>query len=271
MNVSTPPFSGPTQVAIRLTAIVQDKPSSPAGVVGVIDAIGEQVKGVFKQGDEVLACLYVHWSSSDLLPGQLIASDAQLVCAKPSRLSLEVAVKVAGTLELVAAIMAEGFPEEPHPAHTGAVPTVLITGGETLVGAVLAYALKRQSEDIHIYATCTGKNDDELHSLCGRLVGHVRAMYAIDAAAPDLLEHLQAASEGYEGSKGIEVIIDLDGLTKRRPSLKELLIGRKVLVEESSFSVEGDLTEGLLNGRMQAIGNLLRDIPPELFRLDLAF
>ena len=133
--------------------------------------------------------------------------DRVLVCAKPPHISADAAARVAQTLGLAAAIIGRCFPEPEHDpsgsernnAEASSVPSILVTGGETLTGAVLVYLLKRKAENAHLYATCAGENDEELQGLCSRLVGYVAVVYAIDADAPDLFEHLQKASSQYGG------------------------------------------------------------------------
>ena len=270
------PNLAPTEMAIRIGAVAPTGSSQLAGVAGTLVSIGKQMRPGFKPGDEVLACLHQTSTNAALHPGETTVVNGSLVCTKPPRIDVEAAAHVAQTLALSAKVIAKCLShfEQSESGESGKrgtirAHTMLITGGETLTGAVLAYLLKRKVVDAQVYMTCAGDNDEELSEIASRLVGYVRAVYAIDADAPDLLEHLQNASKHYNGIEGVDLLVDLVGLVARRAELMELLVGHALFVDGEALNAEDDVMGSLKQstGTMAMIGSLLHDMPAELLRL----
>lgn len=81
-------------------------------------------------------------------------------------------------------------------------------------------------------------------------------MYAIDASAPDLVQHLRAAISEYGGSLGL--IIELTREVARRPEIPELLEPGGNFIDSTQANLCAAVPRNDEAVTMQALGEILR-------------
>ncbi|KAK3675488.1 hypothetical protein LTR78_004571 [Recurvomyces mirabilis] len=221
-----------------------------AGVSGVVKEVEGSSLTEYQAGDEVLASIVLERRAGLITSTETVNVETSFVCRKPAGVSFQDAASLPTALVGVQAALHELCSRESQwdldSGSRNATPAILITGSETLIGTVLVKVLHERLPLAHRYSTCSGPDDDGLGKLVCRLVP-LGAIYAIDAEALELLKHLRAASEQYNGPEGKGAIIDVVGLVARRPELRDLLIGQKLFFDLEVQCAEERRLEPLLN------------------------
>ncbi|KAK4966985.1 hypothetical protein LTR66_012011, partial [Elasticomyces elasticus] len=239
------------------------------GISGTVEEVGQDIRDFYQQGDKVLGYLSSDAMLSTEHQSCSVLLDSEMVCPKPQRLSTDIGARLPLAFIRAAYILIHGLGlgivEGTDPATSGpqanrredtiVLSSILVTGGETPAGAMVAKILHQTLPLLKVFLTCEGANECILVSRTLHLVTNLGATYAIDAQAGDLLDHLQASSRQYCGSEGMDTIVDLTGLASQRSELKTLLKGPKLFLDCTSSNVETNRMH-LVELRVQAMSAL---------------
>lgn len=164
------------------------------------------------------------------LQGNRLEAHVSNVCPIPPHLSFEDAAAMVypfkSSLDVLHREMGVSVGSMKPDDEVEEVKTALILGGESAVGNALIQLLRMFMPSTDLIVTCRAEEEapkeweEAVRPFCSRAV-ELGAKYAIDASAPDLLGHLQAAIPMYGDS--LKMTFDATGEFSRRPELLGLL------------------------------------------------
>ncbi|KAK4560730.1 hypothetical protein LTR86_005309 [Recurvomyces mirabilis] len=230
------------ELTIDIRAIhAGERSNKTVGISGVVEKVEGSSQIEYQAGDEVLASVVLERPVGLTTPLESVNVETSCVCRKPSTVSFQAAASLPTALVGVHAALHELCNREAEgDVDTGsrtATSAILVTGGETMIGAMLVHLLHEKLPLAKLYSTCSGADDNALSELVCRLVP-LGAIYAINAEASELSEHLRAASEQYNGAEGMDAIIDVVRLVAHRPELMDVLVGQKLFFDLGSQDTE---------------------------------
>lgn len=228
---------------------------------GIIEALGNKTND-YGLGDSVVVLM----QEKQRPENHQVVAYASSTCRIPPDVSFEDAVSMVYPFAIGLAILQNQLTITFPPSSSGSldkeVPAAVILGGERALAQALTQLLHIALPTTGILVACRaedtrlpGQTEEAVRPFCGRAVEN-GAKYAIDAAAPDLVEHLRAATDAYGGP--LKLILDVGGEVVRRSEILDLLHegGKFVDCTQVQFRAEMLGKDGT-NELMTSLGKLM--------------
>lgn len=254
-------------VSLKAFAHIRAQGQSSAVMVagaGIVETLGNAIHS-YEFGESVVVLMR---ETQQISKTDRVTADASNACRIPPGMSFEDAVSLvypfAAGLKILQDELGLGFPPRTMNRDVKDVPAALLLGGECALAQTLTQLLYIASPTTNILVACraedNGSTDDQeeaVRPFCFRAVEN-GAKYGIDAAAPDLIEHLQAAIDGYGGP--LKLILDGGGEVAKREEIKSLLHEDGKLVDCTRVQVGcGTLEKKDLSKVMASLEKLMVD------------
>ncbi|KAF2165479.1 hypothetical protein M409DRAFT_24330 [Zasmidium cellare ATCC 36951] len=232
---------------------------------GTIDTSGKAIKN-HERGQDVL--VFMQKGTSQSCDISRAKARASRVCLMPPDMSYaDAASMVYPFVTGLTILQTQLGIEFPSPSiglarTVGSVPTALILGGERALADALTQLLHLALPGTSILVACRVEDtshpepfEEAVRPFCHRALEN-GAVYSIDAAAPDLLEHLQAAVDTYGAS--LQLVLDAGEEVTRWPGIMGMLDGGGKFVDCTRVHVDaGTHEDNCLSKVMATLEKLL--------------